>query len=121
VLGACSQCHNGSIATGRGANHFILSGQECNACHGTFAWRPIQGYMHGPGYPGDHWFGMLGQCLRCHRQNNAVIAFQFPYPFCAACHADDFDAGAHDGDVAANANCGGSDCHSVSGTAFEGD
>ena len=37
------------------------------------------------------------ECNDCHRNNNEVIAFQFPayQPNCAACHANHFQADEH--------------------------
>jgi len=34
VLGVCSSCHNGVIATGKFAGH-IATTAECNTCHST--------------------------------------------------------------------------------------
>lgn len=34
VLGACSSCHNGTIARGKGPDH-IETNEECNVCHVT--------------------------------------------------------------------------------------
>ena len=34
VIGACSSCHNGTVATGKSMNH-IVSGDTCDDCHTT--------------------------------------------------------------------------------------
>ena len=113
INGNCISCHDGSTATGKGNGHFQTN-EDCNACHRTTGWAPVD-YNHpnGSDYPGDH-NGNVG-CTSCHRQNNANINFQFNYPgTCAACHANDFDAGEHNGGLLNNLNCGDSGCHRVS-------
>jgi hypothetical protein len=113
ITGNCISCHDGSTATGKGNGHFQTN-EDCNACHRTTGWAPVD-YNHpnNSDYPGDH-NGNVG-CVSCHRQNNANITFQFNYPgTCAACHANDFDAGEHNGGLNNNLNCGNSGCHRVS-------
>ena len=113
ITGNCISCHDGTTATGKGNGHFQTI-EDCNACHVTNGWAPVD-YNHpnNSDYPGDH-NGNVG-CTSCHRQNNANITFQFNYPgTCAACHANDFDAGEHRGGLQNNLNCGDSGCHRVS-------
>lgn len=113
ITGNCILCHDGTTATGKGNGHFQTN-EDCNACHLTTGWAPVD-YNHPNNslYPGDH-NGNVG-CTSCHRQNNQDITFQFNYPgTCAACHANDFDAGEHNGGLQNNLNCGDSGCHRVS-------
>jgi hypothetical protein len=37
VLGTCSSCHDGTIATGKNTNH-VVTEFECDVCHATTAW-----------------------------------------------------------------------------------
>ena len=56
---------------------------------------PLISYTHtGIGYR-PHAGSM--DCNECHRNNNEVIAYQFPAyrPNCAACHANDFETDEH--------------------------
>jgi hypothetical protein len=39
VLGTCSSCHNGTLATGKNAGH-VPTTAECSECHSTLAWEP---------------------------------------------------------------------------------
>ena len=41
VLGTCSSCHNNIIAEGKADNH-IPTVEECDTCHSTDAWLPVQ-------------------------------------------------------------------------------
>ncbi|WP_455199976.1 cytochrome c3 family protein, partial [Kaarinaea lacus] len=56
VLGVCSSCHDGLIATGKGSTH-IPTTQECNDCHSTQQWVPAAP---------DHTQVVPGQCFTCH-------------------------------------------------------
>ena len=39
VLGVCSSCHDGSIATGKSPSHVVTT-RECDVCHTTLYWLP---------------------------------------------------------------------------------
>jgi hypothetical protein len=90
----CANCHNGSLATGKSAAHFITT-QACNSCHTTTAWTPVTTYTHKSPYYKAHRAGML--CTACHTTNNEIIAWKFAAykPDCAGCHAGDFKPGPH--------------------------
>jgi hypothetical protein len=91
---SCGSCHNGATATGKSSGHFITN-LECNECHSTAAWQPIQFSHSSPNYPGDH-AGQL-DCNACHLANaqNVLWAFGGYQPDCAGCHADDFKPDPH--------------------------
>ena len=55
VTGVCSSCHNGTIATGKTADHIVTAG-ECDVCHSTGAWTPASV---------DH-AAFSGNCISCH-------------------------------------------------------
>jgi hypothetical protein len=93
VTQPCATCHNGVTATGKGGGHFVTT-LECNACHNTQAWTPIDFRHNSPNYPGDHNANL--RCLDCHQGNSQVMTWPFPYqPDCAACHADDYRPDKH--------------------------
>lgn len=93
VLGSCTSCHNGNIATGTDNGHFITS-LECDSCHNTQNWNSSN-YVHSGSYPGEHRTQL--ECLDCHTNNNEIIPWKFPYgPDCAGCHANDYEADEHD-------------------------
>jgi len=60
VVGTCSSCHDGTIATGQDANH-IATTDECNTCHAVGAWLPATV---------DH-TGFANNCIDCHNGTNA--------------------------------------------------
>ena len=95
VLGSCSTCHNGTIATGTNSGHFNTA-QECDTCHNTNAWTPAD-YRHTglPYEPQDHRENFA--CTECHQNNSDAVAWQFPayQPDCAGCHAGDFKTDPH--------------------------
>ncbi len=78
VTGNCASCHNGVLATGKGATH-IASNSACQNCHTTIAWLPARF---------DHQ-GVTASCASCH---NGVLASGKPALHvattqdCSACH-----------------------------------
>jgi hypothetical protein len=78
VTGACTNCHNGILAQGKGASH-IASNNACENCHTISAWLPARF---------DHQ-GITATCASCH---NGAIAPGEPARHlvsnldCAACH-----------------------------------
>lgn len=96
---ACNQCHNGRFvglgAVGIPSGHFITT-TDCKACHTTSDWTATTFVHTTPNYPGDHNPGVT--CLSCHTNNSQAVTWANAAlkPFCAACHQNDFDAGAHD-------------------------
>ncbi|MGD8801866.1 MAG: hypothetical protein PVG12_01690 [Gammaproteobacteria bacterium] len=123
--GNCDQCHvNGGDATPKPMDH-INTTFQCDACHVTTGWAPTS-FSHDPqgNYPGDHRRNL--SCSSCHG-NSIDPVFDWPYPqyapFCAACHANDFEPkdkhiGGESGTVEQNKNCAGSGCHSVNSSEF---
>jgi len=65
VIGTCISCHNGTIASGKSANH-INSSDQCDTCHGVppESWSPL------PASAVDH-AQVIGVCSSCH---NGIIA-----------------------------------------------
>jgi len=61
VLGACVDCHNGSISSG-GPNDLIHTSDTCQACHTVMTWIPAI-YI-------DHTV-MQGECIDCHDNTTA--------------------------------------------------
>jgi len=55
VIGTCSSCHDGVIATGKGSTH-IVTALECDVCHTTLQW--LASVI-------DH-TGFVGNCIQCH-------------------------------------------------------
>ena len=113
ISGRCESCHDGDLATGKSNTHFSTS-QDCDVCHRTSGWSPINFSHSTSDYPGDHNGNV--SCLSCHRNNNENINYSSPgfAPFCAACHEGDYDPGEHDGTLSDNKECGNSGCHLVS-------
>ncbi len=78
VTSSCASCHNGALASGKGAAH-IASNSACQNCHTTLAWLPARF---------DHQ-GVTASCVSCH---NGVQAPGEPTQHvmttkdCAACH-----------------------------------
>jgi hypothetical protein len=95
VIGSCSSCHNGAIATGKNAGHFVTA-QECDLCHTTNQWTP-HNYRHTglPYEPLDH-RGNLA-CTECHQGNTETVNWRSPafQPDCAGCHSNDYESGPH--------------------------
>ena len=60
VIGVCSSCHNGSIATGKHLLH-VPTNEECDLCHSSQQWLPAAV---------DH-ATIVTNCVSCHNGNNA--------------------------------------------------
>jgi hypothetical protein len=130
ITDGCSSCHDGTTAVGnapQGLNDHFITVAECNDCHSPQGWAPIN-FTHSSNsdYPGDH-NTSLG-CSSCHQDNDENISFRWPEyaPYCAACHADDFDRkgnhnGGENGTIEQNKDCsgGGTGCHRVSDNNFD--
>ena len=126
-VGSCDNCHDGSIATGKidAVPTHLVTTVQCDVCHTTNGWTPAD-FSHDPNgnYPGRH--RREPSCSTCH---GSPISATIPYrwtqyaPFCAACHANDFERkgdhiGGENGTVAQNQNCAGSGCHRVGDSEF---
>jgi predicted CXXCH cytochrome family protein len=61
VIGTCFSCHNGTVATGKSANH-IASSNTCDDCHTTNTWS---------GAVFDH-SSITGNCASCHNGTTAT-------------------------------------------------
>ena len=120
-IGNCDTCHSpGGGATFKPGGHLSTT-EQCDVCHTTNAWAPTN-FSHNPNgnYPGNH--RRDPGCNGCHGNTiSSTIPWPWPQyaPFCAACHANDFERkgdhiGGENGTVAQNRNCGGSGCHRVS-------
>jgi hypothetical protein len=78
VTANCASCHNGALATGKGATH-ITSNDACENCHVVSAWLPARF---------DH-RGVTATCASCH---NGVVASGKPARHiqatqdCRSCH-----------------------------------
>jgi hypothetical protein len=122
----CDTCHSpGGGATSKPGGHLNTT-EQCDVCHTTDGWVPAS-FTHSPAgnYPGNH--RVDPGCIACH---GPVISGTVPWPFaqyepfCAACHANDFERkgdhiGGENGTVAQNKNCAGSGCHRVSDRDFD--
>jgi len=78
LQGACIDCHNGLIATGKSVTH-INSSDSCASCHNIAAWVPVDI---------DH-TETIGSCAACH--DNRIAMGKTPEHFsttdlCEACH-----------------------------------
>ncbi|MEE8379978.1 MAG: PKD domain-containing protein, partial [Gammaproteobacteria bacterium] len=127
VLGSCSSCHDGTIASGKGNNH-ILSSDLCEACHDPSGWVPVITVDHAEvngtcessgchsSLPGGHIDSSL-VCDACHDVGGWVPPFTVDHDqvngSCSSCH---------DGSVATGKpgdHCSTVDecdvCHSVAG------
>ena len=136
TAGRCLDCHiSGVGATPQPGNgHFDTGASvQCDACHSTVSWAPANAFEHCPGsrtstcntsnYPGDHNSTVV--CIHCHTNNSAAVDYPFAQytPYCAACHANDFEResahnGGTSGTVEQNKNCGDNGCHRVSASDF---
>jgi hypothetical protein len=133
-VGNCDTCHSpGGGATFKPGGHLSTT-EQCDACHTTNGWAPTS-FNHDPqgNYPGDH--RIDPGCNGCHGPtiSSGTGPPPFPWlpsgatqyaPFCAACHANDFESegdhiGGNSGTVAQNKNCGGSGCHRISDSNFD--
>ncbi len=66
ILGACFDCHTGSIAKGKSKNH-VPTNDKCEACHTSSSWAPLLG----TGY--DHQQNQDGVvCSFCHNNGLAL-------------------------------------------------
>ena len=132
--GTCNTCHSPSGGardkTTAPGGHMTTTSQ-CDECHTTTAWAPTN-FSHDPNkitqddYPGDH--NAAFGCVACHG-NSIDNPFVYPTakyaPFCAACHAKDFESegkhnGGKNGTVDQNKDCsgGGAGCHKVGDRKF---
>jgi len=78
VTGVCSSCHNGTIATGKTADHIVTT-EECDVCHSTGAWIPA-GVDH---------TAFSGNCISCHdgvTASGKSAAHIASSNVCDACH-----------------------------------
>lgn len=129
--GNCDTCHSsGGGATPKLTGHLSTS-EQCDVCHSTNGWVPTN-FSHNPAgnYPGDHRLNL--SCGSCHKGaigagiNSDNYPDQLIYaPFCAGCHAGDFESegdhnGGSSGTIAQNMDCsgGGSGCHRVNDSGF---
>ena len=124
VTADCATCHNGSTATGKPANH-IQTSASCADCHTTTAWSPARfdhstvtaacatchshdcvechnttawttTYTHtSSAFPAGH-RQALG-CTDCHIGNAEANLWRTAAskPYCAGCHAANFQPGEH--------------------------
>ena len=144
--GTCDTCHTPFNGTNGGArdkssaiNHINTSSQ-CDQCHTTQAWAPTS-FTHDltmltqDGYPGDHLRNP--PCSSCHGNSVGPIP-TYPSnsyvkilqngeanadPYCAACHANNFDRkgdhnGGENGTVEQNKDCSEAGCHRVNDDGF---
>jgi len=81
VIGTCSSCHDGVVATGKGPTH-IATSLECDSCHATSAW------LSSSSFPSNH-MNFTANCINCH---DGVAASGKPATHmntssaCEACH-----------------------------------
>lgn len=61
VIGACVDCHNGTVSRGKDATHFNTT-DNCAVCHTTFQFKPILKVDHND---------VIGECVSCHDGINA--------------------------------------------------
>jgi hypothetical protein len=116
VLGVCNGCHNGSTAAGTPNDHMILTSQQCDDCHSTSGWTPVNYYAHFPSgnYPGDH--AVNPGCDGCHKSNDPKGVWKYPsyQPDCAGCHFNKYDSGeGRHSNISNDRNCAGGRCHRV--------
>jgi hypothetical protein len=110
VTSGCSNCHNGSTATGKPANH-LPSSQDCSVCHtSTTAFGPNTQMKH---------TGITGSCSTCHTGQSYYGITPVSMPAtghvptngqdCVACHTStaSFAGGkfSHSGITAACSTC----------------
>ena len=127
-IGTCNNCHSTTGgARAKPSTGHISTDMQCDVCHTVNAWTPTT-FKHDPqgNYPGDHRRAPV--CSACHG-NIVTTPFAYPtskyQPFCAACHAGDFERkgshiGGSNGTVEQNKDCGGggNGCHRVSDSDF---
>jgi len=135
----CLSCHSsGNGATPQPSQgHFDTGGGvQCDSCHTTDGWGDQGTFDHCPNtnannnrcgdYPGNHRAGKTA-CIDCHK-NNSAAPVSYPNqnqykPFCAGCHAGDFESegdhnGGKNGTIEQNKDCGESGCHRVNSNGF---
>lgn len=61
VIGVCSSCHNGVVATGKVTTH-IATVEECSVCHTVNNWVAATATIHTP---------VTQRCSKCHNGSNA--------------------------------------------------
>lgn len=113
VTDNCESCHNGVSAVAQSASHFVTS-EGCETCHTTIGWAPSTFSHSSADYPAGRHDSLA--CDDCHINNIETNVWRFPTyePECAACHADKYESGEHEGvPITNNADCGNSGCHSV--------
>ena len=85
VFGNCSNCHNGTNATGKSSSH-LTTESECNVCHNTTSFLTLDtngNYDH---------TGIRGSCVTCHNSKTAIGINHNPDTFdksnndCVFCH-----------------------------------
>lgn len=83
VIGVCSSCHDGIIATGKGPGH-VVTLDECDSCHTTLDWTVAGG---GGGTPDHSTF--VNNCISCHdgvTASGKSAAHITTTDVCDACH-----------------------------------
>ncbi len=127
----CDTCHvNGGGATPMPTSGHLNTSEQCDVCHNTNGWAPTSFSHSSSGdYPGNH--RKDPGCTGCHNEpisgSNIKWKDDSSYaPYCAACHARDFERegdhiGGKNGTVAQNKDCsgGGRGCHKVSDKDFD--
>lgn len=94
---SCSSCHDGSIARGKGINHFVTR-FECDDCHQVQGWIPAAFAHSAIARYATH---AKVTCTMCHITQPPTVAAKKPWQYssCASCHADDYVQG-HGGTTA---------------------
>ena len=125
-VGNCDQCHNNTVGGTPKPQGHLNTTVQCDECHSTNGWAPsIFSHDLQGNYPGNH--SIDPGCNVCHGPS-IDLPFNYTFdqyaPFCAACHANDFDRvgghiGGENGTVEQNKNCAGSGCHRVSDSTFD--
>jgi len=81
VTTTCQQCHDGTVATGKDADHLDTNG-DCGLCHSTQQWLPAaQGAV-------DH-TNFVNNCITCHNGSTATgkgASHITASDVCDACH-----------------------------------
>jgi len=135
TAGQCLDCHDdGGRATPKSSGHLNTTDQ-CDVCHITDRWAPtsfshasnseftkqsLGNHRRDPGCNGCH-----GSTIGSRPDGIDWLPSRAPRyaPFCAACHANDFESegdhnGGNNGTVEQNKNCAESGCHRVSDSGF---
>ncbi|MCP3686878.1 MAG: hypothetical protein GY784_00560, partial [Gammaproteobacteria bacterium] len=118
----CDTCHD----LNNEAPGHLPTVAQCDDCHTTNTWVPANFSHSSSGdYPGDH--RRDPGCTGCHGTIPDVDWGWSQYaPYCAACHAGDFDRkgdhiGGENGTITQNRDCsgGGTGCHRVNDRDFD--